>query len=322
MDAGLWEGGTFHVYGLGNFGDGISPTQLIGDIQATSNIEAPETFKLYELWYSQNLFQDKLNILIGMHDYNSEFDVMEYAGVLPNSSFGIAPNISQAGPSIFPTTALGLRIPVNYDETAPYLLAAAYDGVPGDPDDEKSSAVLFENGDGVFTAAEIGIQAVEGSAYYKLAIGGWMLTADTEDLNGVEKDSNGGGYLIGEMSLFRELDSKQGLGAFVQIGNAAEDRNAVAYSLIGGFNYTGLIPGRDGDVLAFGFCRAVLSDHLPPAEEGQEWPDAETVIELVYEAGLTPWFVMKPDVQYVFNPASTPGLRDALQAGVRFEILF
>lgn len=50
--AGLWNNGTFFVYGLNNHRSGDLPTEtFIGDLQTVSNIEAPNEFRLYELWY-------------------------------------------------------------------------------------------------------------------------------------------------------------------------------------------------------------------------------------------------------------------------------
>ena len=81
---GLWHGGTFSLYFLGNLGD--DPTSFIGDTQATSNIEAFDTFKLYEAWYEQSWqsWQScRFSLLLGLHDYNSEFDALEYKLLFP-----------------------------------------------------------------------------------------------------------------------------------------------------------------------------------------------------------------------------------------------
>jgi porin len=320
-EAGLWDGGTFLVYGLGNFNGGTLPTEIIGDIQATSNIEAPETFKLYEAWYNHSFLDDRLAILVGLHDYNSEFDVMEYAGVFPNSSFGIAPQISQVGPSIFPTTALALRIAAKPTDGS-YVLAAVYDGVPGDPDDDTSSAIQFNDGDGVFTGVEAGLRAPDEAArYYKVAIGGWYLTAEAEDFTGAVQDNRGGLYLMAEAQVYQEAaDDGQGLGLFAQYGNTFENFNEIDYSLIGGANYTGLIPGRDEDVIALGVTSAFLCDEFRALEGNEGLARAETVIELVYEAAISDRITIRPDMQYIINPLSEPGIDDALQLGLRVEI--
>ena len=69
--------------------------------------------KLYEAWFEQTLFDDRLSFKAGLYDLNTEFDVVETAGLFINSSHGIGPDFSQSGvngPSIFPTTSLGIRV--------------------------------------------------------------------------------------------------------------------------------------------------------------------------------------------------------------------
>ena len=71
-------------------------------------------------------------MLGGLYDINSEFYRLQSAGLFLNSSFGIGPEFSQSGidgPSIFPRTALGVR--VAYKPSGNVVLrAAAMDGVP------------------------------------------------------------------------------------------------------------------------------------------------------------------------------------------------
>jgi carbohydrate-selective porin OprB len=45
--------------------------------------------KLYGLWWQQMLLADRLSLLAGLYDLNSEFDVVDSAAVSINSSFGI-----------------------------------------------------------------------------------------------------------------------------------------------------------------------------------------------------------------------------------------
>jgi carbohydrate-selective porin OprB len=49
--------------------------------------------------------------------------------------------------------------------------------------------------------------------------------------------------------------------------------------------------------------------------------DAETAIEVFYRYQATPWFSIKPDLQYIDNPGGA-GLDDAWVGTLRFEILF
>ena len=308
--AGLWSNGTFFFYGLGNTSGDHLPTELIGDIQATSNIEADEAIKLYEAWYEHRFADGRLAILAGLHDYNSEFDVLEHAALFLNSSFGISPDISQAGPSIFPTTALALRTRLQFGEGA-YLLAAVYDGVPGDPDDARGTHIRFDDGDGVFAAVEWGSsrgQAGEAD-YRRVAVGGWYHTAEIEDVRGESEDANGGAYLISERGL------NDWAGGFLQLGLADDTANRIDWYLGAGVTATGVVPGREEDVLGLAVAVAVNGDEFRDRNPGFE--RHETAIELTWLMPLTEQFSIQPDVQYILNPGAGPDIDDALQVGFR-----
>lgn len=313
---GLWKGGTFFTYVLGNWGN--APSELVGDLQVTDNIETTETLKLYEIWYDHNFWDGMVSVLVGLHDYNSEFDALEYAGNLLNSSFGISVDISQVGPSIFSTTSLATRIKVSPSENS-YIQTAVYDGVPGDPNNEHGTHVQLDTRDGLFYALEAGIVGGETAAdYYKAAIGGWYHTTDYEDFNGEFRNHNSGLYGIAEKAIWREEDPEQGLGVFLQLGFASPSRNQIGQYYGGGFAYTGLLPCRDGDVTSFGFAHARNSDDFKDSDPTAK--SSETALELNYRAEITPYLAVTPDIQYVINPGTTPDLDDALVIGARFEV--
>jgi porin len=253
LEADLGDGTAF-IYVLGNDGHGGPPSALIGDIQATSNIEAPDTWKLYEAWYEHDF--GSWSALAGLHDYNGEFDVLEYGQLFTNSSFGIGPDISQVGPSIFPTTALGLRLRV---EPCPvsYLQAAVYDGSPGDPDNVNRTQVILGEGDGQFYALEMGISN-DAERYYKLALGAWHRSASDET----------GGYLLAESATW-----EGGPGVFFRLGSGRDRGQQVGAYWGAGFNWTGLIPTRPDDTFGLAVGHARFGDQFRDA-------NAETAIEL------------------------------------------
>ena len=324
--AGWWENGTFFLYFLGNFNSGGPMTEIVGDVQASSNIEADEVFKLYEAWYEHHFDGDRLSFLVGLHDFNSEFDIVEYGALFINSSFGISPDISQTGPSIFPTTSLGIRAKAQPTANS-YLLAAVYDGVPGDPNDPPRTTIILKEEDGIFAALEAGLSAGEpgGEEYFKIGLGAWLHTADVENFDGHPKGTNNGFYLIAEKMLFAEKVDGQGLGGFVQLGWADDDWNQINQYWGVGLNYTGLIPGRDRDSAGIavastrngGKFRGFMNNvELVPVER------SETAIELTYRAEVLPWLHVQPDFQYIINPGMDPSLKNAFQAGARVEIAF
>jgi porin len=320
--AGLWKNGTFFVYILGNTVNNRYLSDLVGDTQVTSNIEAEEALRIYEAWYEHRFNDDSVSFLFGLHDYNGEFDVLEYSALFTNSSFGIQPTISQSGPSIFPNTALAGRLKYNPAEDL-YLMAALYDGVSGDPDHSSRTDIRFDTGDGIFTGFEGGIShgAPMARDYYKIAIGTWLHTAETEHFDGTKGDDNSGIYLIGEQTLYAENDNGEGLGAFIEFG-WADDVNEVTLYWSAGINYVGLIPNRNADI--FGLAIAVARNGEDFMDYTKSQGDAinhtETAIELTYRAEIIDWLVLQPDVQYVLNPNMNPELDDALIIGVRMEI--
>ena len=324
--AGWWQNGTFFLYLLGDVNAGGPLSDKVGDLQVTSNIEAPKAFKIYEFWYEHRFADGRLSLLAGLHDFNSEFDVLEYAGLFLNSSFGISPDISQVGPSIFPTTAPALRLKAQ-PGAGTYLLAAIYDGRPGDPELPRRNHLHTPGENGAFTALEAGVlRGKAGSAdYVKLGIGGWVDTAGAEDFTGTRHSFNHGVYLIAEKTLFTTGEDGQGLGAFVQFGFADPQRNEIGRYWGAGLNYTGLIPGRDHDVAGIAVASARNGDHFlhfMQTAQASAFERAETVIEATYLAELRPWLNVQPDVQYVIHPGTDPALDDALVAGARVQVTF
>jgi porin len=110
--AGWWTNSNFLVYFLGNSGG--DPSARVRDLQVTSNIEADNTFKFFEASYEHHFVDARVSILVGLHDRNSEFYVLEHAGLFVHSSLGNGVEVSQVGPSFFPTTALAARLRVSW----------------------------------------------------------------------------------------------------------------------------------------------------------------------------------------------------------------
>jgi len=140
-----WKGASFSLYGLGNWGG--SPTEKTGVAQGTSNIDAPDAWKLYEVWLQQNFLDDRISLKTGLVDLNSEFDNIQTNRLFLNPSQGIGVDFAQTGvngPSIFPTTSLAGRIEF-YPIKNMYVKVGLFDGVPGDPNHPHSTQIKFHN---------------------------------------------------------------------------------------------------------------------------------------------------------------------------------
>jgi carbohydrate-selective porin OprB len=128
-----------------------------------------------------------------------------------------------------------------------------------------------------------------------------------------------GFYISADQVIFRESEEdNQGLGLFARFGYRDPDVNALSTFYSGGISYTGLIDGRDEDVLGLGYSFVRSSAKFREAIDNN-FTD-ESVYELYYAIKVCPNFVVTPDVQYVVNPGATGALSDMIVAGVRLRL--
>ena len=322
---------TVFLYGLGNHGG--KPSAMVGDLQGLDNIEAPTTWKVFEAWLEQSWTRASLRG--GLYDVNSEFDAIDTSSLFISSSQGVGPDFSQSGrngPSIFPTTSLGIRLSY-LPSTNAYVQAAAPDSVPGDPNNPHGTHIQFNPGDGALLVAETGLRypgAPEGTLGRRYSLGAWHYTAKFDDLldtnssgQPIQHRNNQGLYAIAEGALFHEPgDAAQGLNVFCRFGLASADVNILRHYLGLGVIYTGLFTGRPRDKLGLGLAHASTGEKYRrlTALSGTAADKAESVVELSYRAGVLDWLVVQPDLQYIINPGADPALNNALVLGARVEI--
>lgn len=310
-----WKGASVHVYGLYNNGKSFSG--LAGDAQTASNIETGvRAFRLYEAWIEQAFAGGSLKV--GLYDLNSEFDSLDASGLFIGSPHGIGTDFAQTGengPSIFPSTSLAARLSI--EPAAGWVVrAAVLDGVPGDPDHPKRTAVKLGNGDGALLVAEVETPLPHG----RLLFGGWRYTARFDDHAGNSGRGNDGFYVRGETALFEEAgDPAQGLAAFARLGIADGRFNTFGRFASAGLNYTGPFRGRDADQIGLAVAAAFTSDAYKRAVPAN---DAEVAFELTYRAPVASWLSLQPSAHYIINPGADPSVRSALAFGLRAEISF
>jgi len=324
---GLWPNGKFFIYGLMNHDTGKLSGEIVGDMQTVSNIEAPRSVRLYEVWYEHRFGEDRLSLLMGQHDLNSEFVVTAHGSLFINSSFGIMPNISlNARPSIFPVTTFGGRAKWSIIP-AWELLAGVYDGDPGSGTINKhNTRWILVSDQGLFSIAELAYKNESSEkdhlpGTYKVGFwhnsGDFTDVIDTDDAGEpIKRTGNMGGYFIADQTLFKET-AEEGLGCFLQVGGAPKHINLVDFYIGGGLTYRGLVPHRHQDEIGLAIAHASISDDLVDAGNGER---AETTLEITYRAILTEHLTLQPDVQFVFSPNADPSLNDAMVIGLRFEL--
>ncbi len=363
-----WGDATFHVDAYQIHGRGLSANKLGNNLLTASGIEADRSTRLFNLWLEQQLWGGAVAVRIGQFSADDEFIVSDYASIFINASFGwpaiTAIDLPSGGPA-FPLSTPGIRIKVQ--PPAPIsVTAAVFNGDPaglgrGDPQSRDSSGTAFRFNDNVFAIAEAAytIKAEKGMpglpSTYK--IGGWYHSGRFDDQRfdsaglslaspassgiPVQHRGNYGIYAIADQMLWpTSEDKEQGLGMFLRLSGSPSDRNEVDLYADGGLDYKGPLPGRKDDVLGLGIAYARVSDAARGLDRdsnifnGTSHPvrDYEMALEVTYSAEVTPWWMVQPDLQFIFHPdghladptdpTGRRAVRDALVIGLRSKITF
>lgn len=315
--------------GIATHGDALS--QSVGDTQVTSNIEGPQTAKIYQAYLEQAFLRERVSLLAGVHDLNTDFYVTPASGTLLNSSFGLGPEFSHSGvtgPSIYPNTAVGARIKAKIAEPI-QLQAGIYDGVPGDPANPKGTHIRLDRKDGFLLIAETDVSYAVASLGGQVGLGGWRYSekldhlTETTEAGDALKEQSQGVFLTAEQKFYQpEVGSPRGAWVFVRAGYASPETNPISYSLVGGVKYQGWLSSRPEDIWSLGVSAAGASTFQKRrlTSEGAKASPRETAIELTYRAQITPWFAVQPDIQWVQSPSFHEEIADAIVAGGRLEI--
>jgi porin len=344
-----WHGMTFFLNGLGTHGG--HPSDLVGDAQGVSNLEAPAGWQLYEAWLQQNLFGNRVSALVGRYDLNTEFYRLQSAALFVNSSFGIGPEFSQSGqggPSIFPDPSVGARFAFKPARDVVFR-AAVLDGTPVDRPD--GGHRVFAKGDGlllvgeaVFLSRSVPEDRPRGSRFRigrgsglrpydgKLAVGGWYYTAKFDDVSEQEPDGrpvrhrgSAGAYVIADELVRRSAaQARRQINVFAQLGFGDSRVNRFGFYAGGGLLFSGLFPALENDELGLAVAIARNGSRFIGLQRQNAVPvtGTETTAELTYLLQIGKHLALQPDLQYVLRPGTDPTRKNALAAALRFELSY
>jgi porin len=225
------------------------------------------------------------------------------------------------------------------------LVGAVYTADPappgtGDPQLRDRHGTAFRLNDNTLSFAELSYSPAVLLEFgqpgtYKLGL--WFDSGRSGDPAG----NSGSGYavyaIVDQMLWKKPHTDAQGIGLFVEVMHAPDNRNLSDLFIEGGLNWKGIIPGRSHDIAGLavahaGIGAAAIADSealVAAGVAGMPFEPGETVIEATYRARLMPWLKLQPDLQYVVNPgagiptAQNPlPLKNALIFGVRLTINF
>lgn len=164
----------------------------------------------------------------------------------------------------------------------------------------------------------------------------------TDGLSLADPNSNGNPIMHhGNYSLYAVMDqtvwqssadSSRTLNIFARIMGAPDDQNLIDFSFNGGVTLAAPFPGRDNDQVGIDFGLGKVSGRTASLDrdEGVTVQGTEGLIELTYQAQVTPRLILQPDLQYVVNPGGgvldpadpTHNLRNELVVGTRAVVTF
>ena len=298
MGANLWKGAYLYVGGATTHG--ISPTEMfIGDYQVVNNIEAGN-YAFMEHFSLQQSF-GKFSVKVGLQDMNENFASINAAGEYINSSFGIHPIFStNMSAAIFPLTGLGVELHIDINNKW-HIQTAVYDGeMPSFEDNPYNLDWNINKDDGALFIGEA--QYIREKGVYE--VGAFYHTAEKKY----------GVYAEIEQVVFD--NGTRNLIGFMQTGMVKKSQNLSIsapqnyFHLAAGVNLEGVFSEEANDMAGLAFTSAFLSDKK-----------TETAIELFYQYQITDNFVVKPDVQYIINPAGLDvPVDNALVGTLRFMI--
>lgn len=337
VDAGQlagWSSASFLLRVIENRGG--SPTAAAGDAQVIDNLDAPPGWRLYEAWLCQSWNADRGSVLAGLYDLNGEFDALATSALFLNGAHGMGSEFGQSGrngPSAFPNTSLALRVRSRLGRGFS-VQAAALDGVPGDPGDPDATHVQFSWNDGALLAAEAGWSRGEPGSqdarFVRLLVGGWHYTGSF----GAVGDGEGyplywrgssGVYAAAEGLLLRSAACPtRGLSGWIRLGVADDAVNRFDSYLGTGLVCAGPWRSRAADRLGVAVAIARNGADFLRARhaQGLSADRVETAFEASYQARITPWLGLQPDLQWIVSPDTDPRIPNALAMGIRVQLSF
>ena len=320
------KGNSFFLYGLLNHGG--YPSQSIGDAQGTSNIETPvNALKLFEAWIQQSFYDDKFNVLVGLHDLNSEFYVTSSSMLLMNGGFGIGTELSLTGingASVFPIASNAIRLSIQPIDDV-YLRVAVFEGLAGVIGQPQTNTVEWKPEEGLLLIAEtgfyIGRKKDEDTYESKYALGIWTYTQKFDAFNSPdpdqpEQESDRGLYLILDQKVTRDTSF------FASYGISSPKVNAFSSSVIYGFHFMSPFDIRQEDSFLIGSTLAFSSNDFKEKMKGKDISieNSETVYEITYNYKYNKNLAIQPDLQYVINPSARQSIPNALVSSLRLTI--
>jgi len=293
---------------------GRNASDVVGDAQGLSNIDAENVAQLAELWVEHGAADGAWRFKLGKVDANGEFANVGAASEFLNSSAGYSPTIfpfpSYPDPAtsanLFASPADGWQVGIGVYNAVDGGTVSGRRRLPADFDE-------------LFVVGQVdrtwGVEGEAGAG--RAAVGGWHHTGAFDRFDGGTESGTAGSFALLEQRLVArgEEEGDLELTGFLQWGCADEAVSAFEGHLAAGLVAGGLVPGRESWDTGLYLTRADLSD-----DPGAGLGSGELAIELFQEVVLTPSVVLRPDLQVIVDPSGREDIGDAWVFTLRVEL--
>jgi porin len=265
------------------------------------------------------------------------------------------------GPA-YPLSALGIRLRAHPTDSITVLggifSGSPVENNSGDPQQDNPSGTSFPLNNGILAIAEIqyawpapGAIVYPGQAQPLSGVAKLGFWYDSEDFPDQHYDNTGLSladpnttgiplqhrgncsiYAVYDQMLWAsDEDANRTLNFFFRpMGTPQTDRNLIEFSMNVGATLHDPLPDRDDDTAGIGLCYAKVSRNASDLDRDFANQSTtflpvrtdETVLELTYQYQVTPWWILQPDFQYVFNPGAGVANPNAPGERVQDEAVF
>lgn len=327
-----WNGLTFHVTGLWQFGGNLGAQ--IGTIANPSGLVSAHTTRLDSFWLQQAFFHNHLFIkagqLAGLDFYGNQIYCASYLIEPLDYAFGNL--FTNTFESFNPAGTPGVQVRVQPTRDL-YFTTAVISG-NRDPYHQDKTGLNFVIKDSPVFLYELGYTHGMGTLRDQLDKKRYPGTFKFGAAYNGGKFANAAGarssanYLIYgsiNQALYRSAaGSDRGLDATIGFDWSPDDVNRQNSQITGGLRYNGLIPGRAKDWAAFGFVYSKISDQFRFAEASIGLPrlGSEKALEFNYGLQVNPHFLIQPVFQYYVDIGANPQVPNAAVFGFRTKVTF
>jgi porin len=342
-----WKGASFGIQFL-QF-NGQQTNEQAGSVQGYNSLPGPEPLdrsELYQLWYRQSLFDDRLSFRIGKvvptFDFNNvarpvptqneEPPIPAVTGVLYTPIF-VNPTLLGAIGGYYNSVC---GITVNFTPTKNFYLS--YGFYDGNVARGVQTGMMGPEFNGYyFNIAEAGVDwLLGGKNPGQIAAGAWYQTGTLQGPPGISQTGTGGFYMFGSQRLWgndpgETSDTHDGKGSlasavkttrqaaaissFFQFGVNNSDTLPVNQYFGMGLTGFGLVPHRPNDTIGFGTAWSWLNPNLFQRP-------SELMFQGYYQAHILDNVFLQPTVSYIPTPGASPNLDAAWAISLRLTVLF